>query len=61
LPFGFDARAEDRLTGAEIAALIFGHENEGHQIESGDPSSGGAHIFLVIYDENASHWFTQSQ
>jgi TolB-like protein/class 3 adenylate cyclase len=40
MPFGFDARAEDRLTGAEIAALLFGHENEGHQIESGDPSSG---------------------
>ena len=29
LPFGFDARSKDRLSGDEIRVLIFGHEVRG--------------------------------
>lgn len=35
LPFGYDARATDRLTADEIKALIFGHTRRGHDINSG--------------------------
>jgi class 3 adenylate cyclase/TolB-like protein len=40
LPFGMDARAQDRLTAKDIAALVLDSENEGHEIDSGTPSSG---------------------
>jgi tetratricopeptide (TPR) repeat protein len=35
LPFGYDARARDRLTAEEIKALIFGHTLAGHDVKSG--------------------------
>jgi hypothetical protein len=40
LPFGMDARAQDRLTAKDIATLVLDSENEGHEIDSGTPSSG---------------------
>jgi len=39
LPFGFDPKSKDRLSGAEIKALIFGHEIRGHQLGTGDAYS----------------------
>jgi adenylate cyclase len=35
LPFGYDARAKDRLTAEEIKALIFGHTLAGHDAKTG--------------------------
>jgi len=35
LPFGYDAKAKDRLTAEEIKALTFGHTRRGHDVESG--------------------------
>ena len=39
-PPAFHTTAVNRLSGTEIAALMFGHENEGHEVESGLESSG---------------------
>ncbi|HEV2899384.1 MAG TPA: adenylate/guanylate cyclase domain-containing protein [Pseudaminobacter sp.] len=36
LPFGFDPKSKDRLNGAAIKALLFGHEIQGRQVETGD-------------------------
>jgi hypothetical protein len=35
LPFGFDSRSQDRLDGAAIKALLFGHEIKGRNVEKG--------------------------
>jgi tetratricopeptide (TPR) repeat protein len=35
LPFGYDARARDRLSAEEIKALIFGHTLAGHDAKTG--------------------------
>jgi tetratricopeptide (TPR) repeat protein len=39
LPFGFDPKSPDRLSGAEIKALFFGHEIQGQEVLGG----GGAY------------------
>jgi adenylate cyclase len=50
LPNGVDPKSKDRLTGAEIKALIFGHLVEGRQRETGDalrrqtPMDGAANV-----------------
>jgi hypothetical protein len=36
LPKGVDPKSKDRLTGAEIKALVFGHSIEGRERETGD-------------------------
>jgi hypothetical protein len=35
LPFGYDAKATDRLSAEEIKALTFGHTRSGHDVNSG--------------------------
>jgi len=37
LPFGFDRKSKDRLDGAAIKALLFGHEIQGHETTTGNP------------------------
>jgi tetratricopeptide (TPR) repeat protein len=39
LPFGFDPKSKDRLSGAEIKELLFGHEIRGHELITGDAFS----------------------
>jgi class 3 adenylate cyclase/TolB-like protein len=36
LPFGYDAKADDRLTGGEIKALMFGRTLRGHVVGTGE-------------------------
>jgi hypothetical protein len=36
LPFGYDARAADRLTGPEIKALLTGHTMRGRDLKTGE-------------------------
>lgn len=35
LPFGYDAKAADRLSAEEIKAVMFGHTRSGHDVNSG--------------------------
>jgi adenylate cyclase len=37
LSFGFDPKSKDRLDGAAIKTLLFGHEVQGREINAGDP------------------------
>jgi tetratricopeptide (TPR) repeat protein len=39
LPFGFDPRSKDRLDGAAIKALLFGHKIKGRAVDTGDTYS----------------------
>jgi hypothetical protein len=53
LPFGFDARSKDRLTGSEIKSLVFGHELRGHEVQ---PVS--APDFVRVTDNDGSAGIT---
>jgi hypothetical protein len=47
LPFGYDARKADRLTGEEIKALLFGHTVRGRDLRSGE-------VFTDIFDADGT-------
>ncbi len=47
LPFGYDARAADRLTGEEIKTLLTGHTIRGRDLKSGE-------VFTDVFDADGT-------